>query len=271
MKNATRSAAGLAATAFTATAFAATALTGAALLSSPALALDTSSLKACGDGAGWPPYTFEKGGQVQGYDVDVLNAIFGKEGVDVSVAMPPWKRCVLQTKAGNYDIALSASYSEERDKDFILTNYYYTLQPSYIYSTSQYPNGLNISTMDDLNGLRMCGLLGYNYTGFGVDDSKVRKSAKSFDQLVQKTEAGRCDVFLARYEILAGFKVAKGTDYLAGGMQAEPIPGNSGDKFHMMISREHPEAMEIKATLDAGFESMRESGKLQAVLDAYIK
>ncbi|OOE42608.1 substrate-binding periplasmic protein [Salinivibrio kushneri] len=115
MKNATRSASGLATTAFTATA-----LAGAALLSSPALALDTSSLKACGDGAGWPPYTFEKGGQVQGYDVDVLNAIFGKEGVDVSVAMPPWKRCVLQTKAGNYDIALSASYSEERDKDFIL-------------------------------------------------------------------------------------------------------------------------------------------------------
>ncbi|OOE67489.1 hypothetical protein BZG25_00265 [Salinivibrio sp. ML198] len=253
-----------------ATAIAATALTGS-LLSGPALALETSSLKACGDGAGWPPYTFEKGGQVQGYDVDVLDAIFGKEGVDVSVEMPPWKRCVLQTKAGNYDIALSASYSEERDKNYLLTDYYYTLQPSYIYSTSQHPNGLNINSVDDLNGLRMCGLLGYNYTGFGVDDSKVRKSAKSFEQLVQKTEAGRCDVFLARYEILAGFKVSQGTDYLAGGMKAEPIPGNSGDKFHMMISREHPEAMEIKATLDAGFESMRNAGELQSILDTYIK
>ncbi|SIO37935.1 ABC transporter substrate-binding protein [Salinivibrio sp. ES.052] len=248
----------------------ATALAGT-LLSAPALALDTSSLKACGDGAGWPPYTFEKGGQVQGYDVDVLNAIFSDKGVGVSVAMPPWKRCVLQTKAGNYDIALSASFSEERDKDFILTDYYYTLQPSYIYSTNQHPNSLNISSVDDLNDLRMCGLLGYNYTGFGVDDSKVRKSAKSFEQLVQKTEAGRCDVFLARYEILAGFKVAKGTDYLAGGMQAEPIPGNSGDKFHMMISREHPESMEIKAAIDEGVKSMRESGKLQSILDGYIK
>ncbi|ODP96300.1 hypothetical protein BGL48_04300 [Salinivibrio sp. SS3] len=248
----------------------ATVLAGS-LLSSPALALDTSSLSVCGDGAGWPPFHYKKGNQIQGYDVDVLNAIFADKGVDVSVEMPPWKRCVLQTKAGNYDIALSASYNEERDKNYLLTDYYYTLQPSYIYSTSQNPNGLNISSVDDLNGLRMCGLLGYNYTGFGVDDSKVRKSAKSFEQLVQKTEAGRCDVFLARYEILAGFKVAKGTDYLAGGMQAEPIPGNMGDKFHMMISREHPEAMEIKATLDAGFESMRESGKLQAVLDAYIK
>ncbi|WBA16320.1 substrate-binding periplasmic protein [Salinivibrio proteolyticus] len=259
MKIAIRSVAGLATTALAST-----------LLSSPALALDTSSLKACGDGAGWPPYTFEKGGQVQGYDVDVLNAIFASRGVDVSVEMPPWKRCVLQTKAGNYDIALSASFNEERDRDFLLTEYYYTLQPSYIYSTTQHPNGLQVNSVQDLDNLRMCGLLGYNYTGFGVDDSKVRKSAKSFEQLVQKTEAGRCDVFLARYEILAGFKVAQGIDYLADNMKAVAVPGNSGDKFYMMISREHPEANEIKATLDAGFKEMREAGQLQAMLDEYL-
>ncbi|OOF10207.1 MULTISPECIES: substrate-binding periplasmic protein [Salinivibrio] len=247
----------------------ATALVGT-LVASPALALDTSSISACGDGAGWPPFHYKKGDNIEGYDVDVLNNIFGKEGVNVSVEMPPWKRCVLETKAGNYDIALSASYNEERDRDYLLTDYYYTLQPSYIYSTRQNPNGLNISSVEDLNGLRMCGLLGYNYTGFGVDDSKVRKSAKSFDQLVQKTEAGRCDVFLARYEILAGFKVAQGTDYLAGGMQVEPIPGNSGDKFHMMISREHPEANAIKAMLDEGVKEMRESGQLQEILDKYL-
>ncbi|WP_164831541.1 hypothetical protein [Salinivibrio socompensis] len=54
-------------------------------------------------------------------------------------------------------------------------------------------------------------------------------------------------------------------------MQVEPIPGNMGDKFHMMISREHPEANEIKATLDAGVESMRQSGELQSILDSYLK
>ncbi|OOE92299.1 hypothetical protein BZG76_07035 [Salinivibrio sp. AR647] len=247
----------------------ATALAGS-LLSGPSMALDTSSLKVCGDGANWPPFHYKKGENIEGYDIDVLNAIFQDSGVDVSVDLPPWKRCVFETKSGNYDIALSASYSEERNRDFLLTDYYYTLQPSYIYSTQQHPNGLNIETADDINQLRMCGLLGYNYTGFSVDDSQVRKSAKDFKQLVKQTQAGRCDVFLARYEILAGFKAAQGIDYLAGGMQVEPIPGNMGDKFHMMISREHPEANEIKALLDQNFESMRQSGQLKSILDGYL-
>ncbi|OOF00073.1 hypothetical protein BZG77_01115 [Salinivibrio sp. IB643] len=89
-------------------------------------------------------------------------------------------------------------------------------------------------------------------------------------QLVKQTQAGRCDVFLACYEILAGFKAAQGIDYLAGGMQVEPIPGNMGDKFYMMISREYPEANDIKALLDQNFESMRQSGQLKSILDGYL-
>ncbi len=37
----------------------ATALAGS-LLSGPAMALDTSSLKVCGDGANWPPFHYKK-------------------------------------------------------------------------------------------------------------------------------------------------------------------------------------------------------------------
>jgi hypothetical protein len=38
----------------------------------------------------------------------------------------------------------------------------------------------------------------------------------------------------------------------------------------MMISREHPEANEIKALLDQNFESMRQSGQLKSILDGYL-
>lgn len=237
----------------------------------PSAAVQTSSLKVCGDGSGWPPYTFKKDGEIQGYDVDVLRAIFSGKNIDVIAELPPWKRCVFKTQSGHYDIALSASYSKQRDRDFLLTDYYYTLQPSYIYSTVKYPDGLNIASADDLNQLRMCGLLGYHYEGFGVNDSQVTKTATSYNQLVQKTKAGRCDVFLARYEILVGFKISKGIDYLADDMSAVAIPSNDVEKFYMMISREHPESEKIKFLLDSHFAEMRKTGKLQALLKDYTE
>lgn len=241
-------------------------------LSSSAMALERNSLSACGDGGGWPPYHyFDNNRVVIGYDVDVLDKIFTPLGTSISVELPPWSRCLHETKLGNYDIAISASYSEERERDFILTDYYYTMQPSYVYSSITYPNGLPVNTAQDLDKLRTCGLQGYSYTGFGVDDSKVRKQGQTFNQLVQMIAAGRCDVFLVRSEVLAGFRVAEGVDHLANGLKAVSIPGVDKENFHMLISRSIADGLEIKAFFDSGLSELRESGLLEQMIQKYIE
>ncbi len=235
------------------------------------MAQERTSLSVCGDGGGWPPYHFEKEGKVIGYDVDVLEAVFTPLDISIITELPPWQRCLHETKLGRYDIALSAAYSEERDKDYILTDYYYTLQPSYVYSSITYPDGLPIRTTQDIDGFRVCGLQGYNYTGFGVDDSKVRKNGKTFDQVVKMLEANRCDVFLARHEILAGFKASEGIDHLANGLKSVSIPGISGDKFHMLISRSIPDGLELKSIFDQHIKQLRVSGELDRIIGKYIE
>lgn len=240
-------------------------------LSISTMAQERTSLSVCGDGGSWPPYHFEKERKVIGYDIDVLEAIFSPLGLTITVDLPPWQRCLRETKLGRYDIALSAAYSEERDKDYILTDYYYTLQPSYVYSSITYPEGLPVRTAQDLDYLRTCGLQGYNYTGFGVDDSKVRKNGRTFEQVVKMLEANRCDVFLARYEILAGFKASEGIDHLANGLKAVSIPGISGDKFHMLISRSILDGLEIKSIFDQHIKQLRVSGELDRMIEKYIE
>ncbi|WP_306330971.1 substrate-binding periplasmic protein [Vibrio injensis] len=240
-------------------------------LSISTMALERTSLAICGDGGGWPPYHFEKERKVIGYDIDVLEAVFSPLGLTITVDLPPWQRCLRETNLGRYDIALSAAYSEERDKDYILTDYYYTLQPSYVYSSITYPEGLPIRTAQDIDGFRVCGLQGYNYTGFGVDDSKVRKNGKTFDQVVKMLEANRCDVFLARYEILAGFKASEGIDHLTNGLKVVSIPGISGDKFYMLISRSIPDGLELKSIFDQHIKQLRVSGELDRMIEKYIE
>lgn len=239
-------------------------------LSISTMALERTSLAICGDGGGWPPYHFEKERKVIGYDIDVLEAIFSPLGLTITVDLPPWQRCLRETNLGRYDIALSAAYSEERDKDYILTDYYYTLQPSYVYSSITYPEGLPIRTAQDLDYLRTCGLQGYNYTGFGVDDSKVRKNSRTFEQVVKMLEANRCDVFLARYEILAGFKASEGIDHLTNGLKVVSIPGISGDKFYMLISRSIPDGQELKSIFDQRIQQLRSAGQLDKMIEKYF-
>jgi len=234
-----------------------------------AAAINGEQINICGDGAGWPPYTYELNNEVLGYDIDVLEKILPPAGATFSVAMIPWARCLQQTQDGEFQIALSASFNEERGRTYIYTDQYYTVQPHYIYDSKRFPDGLNVSQASDLLNYRACGLRGYNYATFGVDSESVDRETSTFSQVVQKTLAGRCDLFLARYEIIAGFS-ALGEHHIRDGLVAEPIPGIDPDIFYMMISRAYPKANELVEVLNAGFESLRADGTLDAILDRYL-
>ncbi len=82
--------------------------------------------------------------EAAGYGIDVLNEIFGKHGIKYTISFMPWKRCLMELKRGNkYQMALSGSYTVERDRAYHLVNWYKTTA-YYFYSKKHYPNGLNI-------------------------------------------------------------------------------------------------------------------------------
>lgn len=234
------------------------------------------TIQVCGDGAGWPPYTFfkredgKKTKEIAGYDVDVLNYIFSKQGIKVTFAMPSWNRCLKLTEAGNpYQIALSASYSKERDTKYLMTRDYYITKPYYFYSRKKYPQGINITGKEDFLQYKVCGLFAYNYAGFNVPFGKIDQGSENFDSVVKKTHAGRCDLFVSRYEIIAGF-ASIDINYLEGGLGYSPIPGATQDKFYMLISRNYKHANRLKKIIDEGITDMEKSGKLGKILEKYI-
>lgn len=116
---------------------------------------------------------------------------------------------------------------------------------------------------------QVCGLSGYNYDGFGLDSDKVDRQTRTFEQVVQKTLAGRCDLFLARFEILAGFALT-GNDHLQNSLKAEPIPGIDGDKFYMMVSRSYENGPELVEILNEGIQRLRNNGALSGILRSYL-
>ncbi len=234
-------------------------------------------VKTCNDSGEWPPYFYfrrdngEATNELVGYDLDILTRIFSKQGIDFTMKLIAWSRCLHEVETGEtYKMVSSVAYSEERDQKYIMTDSYYTVQPHYFYPIANFPNGLEINTLAEFNRYRVCGLRGYNYTNFGVPVETIDVGTKVFPQLIEKTARRRCDVFLGRFEIFVGF-ARTGTDYIKiHNLGTAPIPEVSGDKFYMMISRNYENAEDLRQIINDGIAELTASGEAGRILAPYL-
>ncbi len=239
-------------------------------------------LNICGDGAEWPPYIYwerskngAKTGKISGYTVDLLKEIFSKKGIEITFHLPPWSRCLAEVeRGGRYHIAVDSSFSHERDKKFLLTKHYYEITPKLFYSSKHYPSGFpDFSNSEELLKIgNICGLQGYNYVGFlkGLENSRLDMGAKDFNAVTAKTKAGFCQAFLARSEVIKGFKKI-GSDFSIGkAFLSKRLPNSRREKFYMLISRKISEADSLKNTIDAGIKTCRSNGCMKNLEKKYF-
>ncbi|WP_108650590.1 substrate-binding periplasmic protein [Dongshaea marina] len=239
-------------------------------------ALQGKTVKICDDGAEWPPFIYyqrdngNKTKDVVGYSVDVISDILGKVGAKFTVKLAPWKRCLSDLEKGKYDMVLNASYNDERAGYAYFSKPFYSLTPSYIYMKAKYPQGLKVSSAKELVNYKVCGLRGYNYKDFGIESKDINTNTKDFNAVLKKLETGRCEVVLARIEVLLGF-AKTGEKLITDGMTYASIPGAKKSDFYMLISKKSKLADPLKADVDKGIMRLEESGELQQMKDKFLK
>ena len=183
----------------------------------------------------------------------------------------PWNRCLHEVETGDtYDMVSSAAFSQERDEKYLVTDSYYTVRPHYFYPRQRFPDGLEIPEIELFANYRVCGLRGYNYTNFGISVDAIDVGTHNFTQLIEKTERGRCDVFLGRYEIFAGFAKTGNNYIVKHSLGTAPMPGVPGDKFHMLVSRNFRHAEVLRDALNDGIARLKASGEDQQLLAPYL-
>lgn len=242
-----------------------------------ATSLHGVSIRFCGDGSGWPPYTYMdrfEPGIIKGYDVDVLHEILDPLGIVAEIHFPSWKQCLERAAEGHaFQVALSASYKESRTRDFIYTRSYYQTQQSYFYARERFPTPPVVKSVDDLYRYgNVCGRYSYNYEGAGqLKNDRMKRVAKSYAALVARTLNGDCAFFIGRPSVLKGFRLVGesliDTDLIADA----PVPGAKPDYFYMLISKKSPYAEELKVILDDGIKRLQETGRLTEIYQTYQK
>ena len=234
------------------------------------------TIRFCAGTHEWPPYYFykringEKTKEVIGLDIDIFNEVFTKNGINYSVKLLPWKRCLLSSKQGKkYDVIFGGSLNENRRANYVTTKGYYNLTPSYFYAKKAFPNGITIKQSLELGKQgKLCGLRGFNYINFGQKNEDIDMGSADYKSLVTKTIGQRCKISFARYEILEGWGKLLKRDFTTNeNLVFTPIPNNPLESFHLMISKNYPYAQELKAFFEEEIKKLKHSGKLNEILN----
>ncbi len=153
--------------------------------------LRETTITVCDGNEEWPPFTYfqrdefgNKTKTITGYSVELLTKILNENGIKVKFTLVPWKQCVQGAlKAKTYQIALNATYTENRVPDFLMTDTFYTINTKFFYLKSKYPNGFpDIKTASELYSKgSVCGLQGYNYEGVGggIDNNEIDRGGQN--------------------------------------------------------------------------------------------
>ncbi len=85
-----------------------------------------------------------------------------------------------------------------------MTTPVYTTTGAYWYSKQKFPQGLPIKGPEDLKGYKLCGILGYNYTGYRIPPEMVTYRPKTYQAAFSMVSLGRCDLFLSNIPTVIG-------------------------------------------------------------------
>lgn len=181
--------------------------------------------------AKWPPFTFvaEDGKTLQGFEVDLLNAIGAKLGVDIKQTSIEFSGMIPGVQANRYDIAMMAvSDTPERRKTLSFVDYAYLTQGAFVLVDSQDTPVELSSLCDKTVGLQS----GTNFVDFIEKD--FSKYCTSLGKPVpKKLEFASADaVYLSLYSGRADFIVAATS--IAGDVSAKaprPVQVVTGDVF----------------------------------------
>ncbi|AQS38273.1 amino acid ABC transporter substrate-binding protein, PAAT family [Shewanella psychrophila] len=248
------------------------------LVSSPMAEQDylQPKLRFCVESTEFPPFNYFKRvkglkTEPSGYDVDLLRLVFEPAGIEYQVIALPWRRCLKEVYDGIVDGAMSASLNPQRKRDYLPSAPYYHLNPSYFYLKFNYPDGLKISSMSELEERgKVCGIVGFNYLNFGWSNLDKLYEINDISQLPIMLQKNRCQFFLARKETLAGTLAINKMHNLDKLLNGQVVPDSQPEPFHMLVSKKSAYGNLINPLFNKKVLELRKNGDLDRLLEYHL-
>ncbi len=214
----------------------------------------------------YEPYTSSQK-QGSGVILDIVRQAFATNDILVKYKFAPWKRCEKMVETGEVFGAIPYFKTQERLQNYNFSDPIIYSYDTFFYNKKKFPKGYSWKTLEDFQGYRMGGILGYWYmsaferAGLTVDE--VRSDKQNLEMLI----AQRIDFTVI--DKLTGMQLLR--EHFSGDMQMIGVldKPESFLKFYVMVSRTYPKAVEFTEKLNHGLKQLKASGDYHIILEQY--
>lgn len=242
-------------------------------------------VKICDDIAEWAPFTYYERvdgkmdkSKLVGFVPELLKEVFKIVGLEHSIELIPWKRCLNEVDnyggQKQYEAFTNGSFSMKRADKYWVTAPLYEMRDGVFYSIKKYPNGPPMTKPSDFVNFKLCGVLGYNYEpiyeDYGVPRSKkIDTGSKKTVDALEKISMGRCDLIESSIAVVYGGEAA-GQYKIPSDIKSMPIPGGKRLTYHMYIAKTSPRAYELLTKINQALLILKNNGASKRIYKKYI-
>jgi polar amino acid transport system substrate-binding protein len=227
----------------------------------------------------FPPFEYadpalKKLGQhvVRGSTISLVNGILKPYGIPYQIKWYPFSRCMAEVEQGSIDVGLDAYYDPDRARMLTYSKPYFSLTPQYFYSKKRYPNGLNITSTQDLKKYKGCGIHGYSYLHYGLRAQDLFNNDSLSDAgLVHMVQYNRCDYFVEELEVLQGLALTEQAILKIPDLGHASVPGAESPQLYFFLSKSSQTTQWLLPILNHEISRLKAKGDVTHLVSAELR
>ena len=215
--------------------------------------------------ANFPPFeSMNPNGQIEGFDVDVMNAIAKEEGFKVSYHQQAWDGIFASLKAGDNDILISGiTITDERKQQMLFSEPYYKITQVILV-----PQGKSIKSVEDLKKMDKVGVT-LGTTGdlaaqkiLGATSEKIIR-LENLPLMLKEVETGAVDAVISDSAVVADYVKKKGDK----GFTMVEVPDFTVEYYGIAVRQDDKALMD---KINAGLKKIQANGEYAKISDKYF-
>ena len=215
--------------------------------------------------AQFPPFeSMNSSGQIEGFDVDVMDAIAKEEGFKVTYHQQAWDGIFASLKAGDNDILISGiTITDDRKKEMLFSEPYYKITQVVLV-----PQGKKIVSVEDLKKMDKVGVT-IGTTGdlaaqkiLGATSEKIIR-LENLPLMLKEVETGAVDAVISDSAVVADYVKKKGDK----GFTMVEVPDFTVEYYGIAVRQDDKALMD---KINSGLKKIQASGEYDKISDKYF-
>lgn len=222
----------------------------------------------------WYPFNGKAGDNPPGYVIELLREIFAPAGYRVQYHTVPWARAVRASREGVYDAVIGACREEapgfvfpSRSQGQVSDLFYTSLHSRWYYTNIKSLQAISLGVIRDYS--YNDSIDSYISNNAGNNRLLIMHGEDPLDGLLRALDRGVIHAFLTQPVILKAYLKRKGRSDLLAKLRMAGTASSAADIFVAFSPKNKARSQKLAQILDRGMESLRRSGRLQAILARY--